>query len=95
MMAGGEGTEGEGTTMGFARWLRPRTNDHARTEGMAAGTGLLTGSVADAYAATASNCPRCRSKAVAIHVVDLVERRTDLCCQRCGHYWSADGVPAS
>jgi hypothetical protein len=31
---------------------------------------------------------------VVIHVVDLVERRTDLCCQRCRHYWSVEGVPS-
>jgi hypothetical protein len=80
--------------MGLARWLRPRTNDHARTEGMAAGTGLLTGSVADGYAAAPTSCPKCRSSRVATHVVDLVERKTDLCCQRCRHYWSIDGVPA-
>jgi hypothetical protein len=61
---------------------------------MAAGTGLLTGRVADAYAAAASNCPRCHAPTVAIHVVDLVERRTDLGCQRCRHYWTVDGVPA-
>ena len=81
--------------MGLARWLRPRTSDNARDEGMAAGTGLLTGRVADAYAADASSCPRCRSSAVVIHVVDLVERRTDLCCQRCLHYWAVDGVPVA
>ena len=80
--------------MGLARWLRPRSNDHARDEGMAAGTGLLTGSVADGYAADASTCPRCNTRAVAIHVVDLVERKTDLCCRRCRHYWSVSGVPA-
>ena len=80
--------------MGLARWLRPRSNDHARTEGMAAGTGLLTGSVTDAYTADTSSCPQCRARAVVIHVVDLVERKTDLCCQRCRHYWSVQGVPA-
>jgi hypothetical protein len=61
---------------------------------MAAGTGLLTGSVADAYKADTSVCPRCRSTAVALHVVDLVERKTDLGCQRCRYYWSVDGIPA-
>jgi hypothetical protein len=61
---------------------------------MAAGTGLLTGSVADAYATAAATCPRCTSPRVAIHVVDLVERRTDLCCQRCRHFWTVEGVPA-
>jgi hypothetical protein len=61
---------------------------------MAAGTGLLTGRVVDSYAEAASSCPRCRASAVAIHVVDLVERRTDLCCQRCRHYWTVDCVPA-
>jgi hypothetical protein len=81
--------------MGFARWLRPRSNEHARTEGMAAGTGLLTGSVADLYAETGTSCPRCRSASVAYHVVDLVERRTELSCRRCAHYWSMDGVPAN
>jgi hypothetical protein len=79
--------------MGLARWLRPRTNDQARTEGMAAGTGLLTGSVADGYAAaTTSSCPRCKASAVVIHVVDLVDRKTDLSCNRCRHYWSVEGV---
>jgi transcription elongation factor Elf1 len=61
---------------------------------MAAGTGLLTGSIADAYAPEASSCPRCNAPTVAIHVVDLVERRTDLCCRRCQHYWTVSGVPA-
>ena len=61
---------------------------------MAAGTGLLTGSVADGYAAAPTSCPKCHSTRVATHVVDLVERKTDLCCQRCRHYWSIEGVPA-
>jgi hypothetical protein len=66
----------------------------ARDEGMAAGTGLMTGRVADTYAGLLSSCPACRSRSVVIHVVDLVERRTDLCCQRCRHYWSVEGVPS-
>jgi hypothetical protein len=81
--------------MGLARWLRPRTSEHARDEGMAAGTGLLTGRVADAYEASSAQCPKCQATTVAIHVVDLVERRTDLCCQRCRHYWTVEGVPAT
>ena len=80
--------------MGLARWLRPRTSDHARAEGMAAGIGLLTGRVADGYAATLSSCPHCGAPKVVIHVVDLVERRTDLQCQRCLYYWTVDEVPA-
>lgn len=65
----------------------------AEAEGLAAGTGLLTGTVAKT-APTALTieaepvCPNC-SGTSEIVVVDLVAHATTLRCQACGRRWTS------
>ena len=77
------------------RWreaLRP-DSDLAQAEGLAAGTGLLTGTVArtagarQAHAVDA-DCPVCGGKADIV-VVDLVASSTTARCLSCSHRWTS------
>lgn len=76
------------------RWrevLRP-DSDLAQAEGLAAGTGLLTGTVARSAAATRAAstdpiCPSCAGHSEIV-VVDLIEHATTLRCQSCGRRWT-------
>jgi len=78
-----------------SRWrdaLRP-DSDLAEAEGLAAGTGLLTGTVArTAPTAQAMEvnppCPSC-SGTSEIVVVDLVVHATTLRCRSCARRWTA------
>jgi predicted Zn finger-like uncharacterized protein len=77
-----------------SRWrdaLRP-DSDLAQAEGLAAGTGLLTGTVARSVgvrtASTAdASCPSCGA-ASEIVVVDLIVHATTLRCPSCAHRWT-------
>jgi hypothetical protein len=76
------------------RWreaLRP-DSDLAQAEGLAAGTGLLTGTVARSVGQRKMPvpnppCPAC-SGTSEIVVVDLIVQATTLRCQSCGRRWT-------
>lgn len=71
--------------------MRP-DSDLAQAEGLAAGTGLLTGTVAKTagakVAVTVNRCPACGGKSEVV-VVDLVAEATTLRCQSCGRRWTS------
>lgn len=78
------------------RWLdalRPDA-DLAQAEGLAAGTGLLTGSVARSVAEQRSTlpsppCPTCAAESEIV-VVDLIVGATTRRCQRCSYRWTTE-----
>ena len=78
------------------RWreaLRP-DSDLAQAEGLAAGTGLLTGTVAKSatlgkIAIGNPTCPSCDGRSEIV-VVDLIVHATTLRCQSCGRRWTLD-----
>ncbi|MCU1371746.1 MAG: hypothetical protein JWO77_2940 [Ilumatobacteraceae bacterium] len=78
------------------RWreaLRPDTG-MAQAEGLAAGTGLLTGTVAKSagprkVAVANPDCPTCRGESEIV-VVDLIVGVTTLRCQSCGRRWTLE-----
>lgn len=78
------------------RWrdaLRPDV-DLAAAEGLAAGTGLLTGEVARTAThvqPATLHCPVCHGDSEVL-VVDLVAHSTTLRCQSCGRRWISDTV---
>jgi hypothetical protein len=67
--------------------------DLAQVEGLAAGTGLLTGDVAERRARTSglptAPCPHC-GKEGDVSVLDLVDHRLVRTCAGCHHRWTAD-----
>jgi hypothetical protein len=76
------------------RWrdaLRP-DSDLALAEGLAAGTGLLTGTVARSAGAAklegAATCATCGATAEIV-VVDLVDAATTFRCPACRRRWTA------
>jgi hypothetical protein len=78
------------------RWrdaLRP-DSDLAEAEGLAAGTGLLTGTVArtagvrKVAAAVEGTCPTCGGPSEIV-VVDLIVQTTTLRCQACARRWTS------
>jgi hypothetical protein len=76
------------------RWrdaIRP-DDDLAAAEGLAAGTGLLTGEVArtSTRPAAASSCPSCARPGDVV-VVDLVLESTTMRCTSCGRRWTVSG----
>jgi len=78
--------------MGLTGWIRTRRTDSARDEGLAAGTGLLTGQLADEFPNAPRfgevDCPACGHRATATDVIDLVERQTHHHCEVCRHRWA-------
>jgi Ribonuclease G/E len=77
------------------RWraLRPDV-DLAEAEGLAAGTGLLTGTVVRTAGTTPGSvaeqpCPHCGATGEVI-VVDLVAHATTLRCPDCTRRWTVD-----
>ena len=76
------------------RWrdaLRP-DSDLAQAEGLAAGTGLLTGTVArtaggSKVAVADPTCPSCSGHGEIV-VVDLIVHATTHRCQSCGRRWT-------
>jgi len=61
----------------------------AEAEGLAAGTGLLTGEVARTTQVAAAACPLCDAPAEVV-VIDLVAKQTSRSCPACGHRWTSD-----
>jgi len=61
----------------------------AEAEGLAAGTGLLTGDVARTTQVATVACPLCAAAAEVV-VIDLVAKQTSRSCPACGHRWTAD-----
>lgn len=81
--------------MSLGGWIRARRNDTAREEGLAAGTGLLTGKLADEFrgqSTAETRCPACGHRATFTDVIDLVEQRSHHHCEVCRHRWAADTV---
>jgi predicted RNA-binding Zn-ribbon protein involved in translation (DUF1610 family) len=77
-----------------SRWrdaLRP-DSDLALAEGLAAGTGLLTGELARTVGTsrtdTAVRCVSCEVPAEVV-VVDLIDEATTYRCPACGRRWTA------
>lgn len=64
----------------------------AQDEGLAAGTGLLTGESARERAGTGAACPVCAHEAEAV-AIDLVRFRVAWHCEHCGHEWTEAQVP--
>lgn len=62
-------------------------SDHAEIEGLAAGTGLLTGDLTRSATAATAPCPRC-GKPGEVVAIDLVDEMTYRRCQSCPHAWS-------
>lgn len=83
------------------RWraaVRP-DSDLAEAEGLAAGTGLLTGEVARQATARIDParlppCPDCGETSEVV-VVDLVAETTTHRCVGCGHRWTVSNRPPS
>lgn len=77
--------------MGLTDWIRGLRNKPVREEGLAAGTGLITGHLADDYRGSERSadvvCPSCRHRSTLTDVIDLVERRTHYHCENCRHRW--------
>jgi hypothetical protein len=67
---------------------RRHIDDGARFEGLAAGTGLLTGDAARRAVPTPVQraCARCQAPAE-IELLDLVDQRTSWHCESCGYKW--------
>ena len=74
--------------MGIIGWLvallRPMD---AREEGLAAGTGILTGRVAERVPTPVAVCGHCEHPAV-VDVLDLVEKKAGYVCTHCAHRWT-------
>lgn len=71
--------------------------DLAGVEGLAAGTGLLTGDLARAAGTEVVACPRCAGASEPV-VIDLVAGLVVRACLRCEHRWerreTVSGRPA-
>lgn len=74
-------------------WRSPRwrkilrvDSDHAEAEGLAAGTGLITGGLTAGAAASMLPCPRCGELGEVV-AIDLVAQMTHRRCQSCAHTW--------
>lgn len=64
----------------------------AGVEGLAAGTGLLTGDVARAVPVEEITCPVCDHPAGVV-IIDLVVQQVTRRCEACGHRWvSAEAI---
>lgn len=64
-------------------------SDHAEAEGLAAGTGLLTGALTRSVDAASVPCPRCGTPGEVV-AIDLVAKVTHRRCQSCAHTWMTD-----
>lgn len=63
-------------------------SDHAEIEGLAAGTGLLTGDLTRTASAGEAPCPRCGGAGEVV-AVDLVASSTHRRCRSCAHSWAS------
>lgn len=69
-------------------------SDHAEAEGLAAGTGLITGGLAEGSAASTLPCPRC-GKVGEVVAIDLVAQLTHRRCWSCAHSWVTSEIVPS
>lgn len=60
----------------------------AEAEGLAAGTGLLTGDVARTTPVAVVPCPECHRPSEVV-VIDLVAQQTSRACPSCGYRWTS------
>ena len=72
----------------WRRVLSPDSN-LAEAEGLAAGTGLLTGDIARGAEMAKLPCPECNGVGDVV-VIDLVALVVSRRCQVCGHRWNTD-----
>ena len=79
-----------------ARWPRVLLPDGglAEAEGLAAGTGLLTGDVVRTSSRHSVACPACGGPADVV-VIDLVARETSRRCPACLHRWTTQETVGS
>lgn len=69
-------------------------SDHAAAEGLAAGTGLITGGLTEGSAVGTAPCPRCGKLGEAV-AIDLVAKMTHRRCRSCAHSWvTNEAAPA-
>ncbi|MEO6988816.1 MAG: hypothetical protein ABI239_09220 [Aquihabitans sp.] len=68
-------------------------SDHAEVEGLAAGTGLLTGDLTRSANAGNAPCPRCGDPGE-VTAIDLVAQVTHRRCRSCVHTWSISEAEA-
>lgn len=62
-------------------------SDLAEAEGLAAGTGLLTGSLVDETDLPGGTCPRCDAEGEVISI-DLLDGEVVRRCRTCAHSWA-------
>ncbi len=77
-------------------WWRDALHDDdamAQAEGLAAGTGLLTGELVRTTPATASACPLCVGVGDVV-AIDLIAESVSHRCRSCGHRWIEAQLPA-
>lgn len=69
-------------------WRKALTPDGhmAEVEGLAAGTGLLTGELVRGVAVNDAPCPECSGTGEVV-VIDLVAQLVARRCRVCGHRW--------
>ena len=72
---------------------RLRPHHPAADEGLAAGTGLLTGVAARDRAPERRSCPSCEGDG-RVEAIDLVRFRVDWRCDVCGRSWTERRVPS-
>lgn len=79
---------------GLLFWRSPRwrkvlqvDSDLAEAEGLAAGTGLLTGSLAHEIDLPRVDCPRCHGESEVVSI-DLLEGEVVRRCRSCAHPWA-------
>lgn len=58
----------------------------AEAEGLAAGTGLITGDLVRSTSAAPAPCPECTGQGDVV-VIDLVAQLVSRRCRLCGHRW--------
>lgn len=78
------------------RWqaLRRPELDEAQAEGLAAGTGLLTGAAARTRAGVTLPCPVCAGEGESV-VIDLIAHEVTWRCRSCGHRWVVVDLPST
>ncbi|MCB0976524.1 MAG: hypothetical protein KDB02_03610 [Acidimicrobiales bacterium] len=62
-------------------------SDLAEAEGLAAGTGLLTGSLVERADLPDETCPRCDGPGVVVSI-DLLDGEVVRRCRSCAHAWA-------
>lgn len=97
---GSDGLRPHGPADRVRRWLHRRLmalrlgGEPATAEGLAAGTGLLTGPSARARAGIPQPCPRCAGTGEVV-MVDLISFEVIWRCASCQYEWAYADLPSS